>query len=251
MTELISKLFSEDQEVEEVVIDQNDPMASLVGEGKKYKDASALALAVVEKEKHIQNIQSENARMREALSNNQTDAKIDQLLEVLKQKPAVTQVTTPDVNQNPLSVNQNTPGLTIKDVEEALKNRDAAAREASNVSVSKQRLHEAYGDDWESAVSKAAKALNEDVSFINSIAKRNPDALLKIVSSAVQPTQKIQNPNLLNGTVQPKIDNSGAKNKAYFDSVLKQDPKLYWSIPFQMELHKTAKETGPSFFQNN
>ena len=250
MTELISKLFTPDQEVEENVIDQNDPVSSLVGEGKKYKDQTALALAVIEKEKHIQNIQSENARMREALTNNQTDQKIDQLLEALKATPAVTPVTNPGVNQTPPLVNQNSPGLTLEDVEKALQKRDERSKEEKNVDLSKQRLQEVYGADWELAVSKAAKTLNESVDFINGIAKRNPDALIKIVSSAVQPTQKVSNPNLLNGTVPPNnASNSGVKNKAYFDSVMKSDPKLYWSIPFQMELHKTAREAGPAFFQ--
>ena len=55
-----------------------NPLETLVGEGKKFKDADALARAAIEKDRFILQLQAENAQMRTSLKGEQ---KIDEFLD--------------------------------------------------------------------------------------------------------------------------------------------------------------------------
>ena len=42
--------------------------------------------------------------------------------------------------------------------------------------------------------------------------------------------------------------NSMERNKAYYDKLKKDDPKGYWSVSTQAQMHKDAIRLGASFF---
>src|SRR5690349_8192148 len=74
--------------------DSTDPFAELVGEGKKYADAAALAKAKKEADSFIEQIKRENAELRDRVA---SQATVDEIMTQIKQfAPKPPQPVEPD-----------------------------------------------------------------------------------------------------------------------------------------------------------
>src|SRR5687767_9591535 len=70
-----------------VVPDQDNPLAILVGEGRKYKTVEELAKAYIHIDGFAETLKGENTKLREDLAKSTT---LDQVLERLKAQPSKT-----------------------------------------------------------------------------------------------------------------------------------------------------------------
>ncbi len=247
---MTNKLFDDnlDDNEEVIQIPDDDPLKPFK---EKYHDDKGIAKALVEKENFINQLKKETAGLRSELaSRSKVEETVDRLLSM----------KTTDSNSNPPAQNGGQPatsnasetkqGLTIEEVEALLTKRQADAQAAQNLEVTKQKLQETYGNDWQKVVAKKGKEIGESAEFFDALARKNPNALFALLGT---PEKKPSAPSLFDSTVNTtsqvlNTDSSGDRNFAYYEKIRKQNAAEYWSPRVQNQLHKDALRLGPAFF---
>jgi len=252
---MTNKLFTDDDLdddlIEETVeIPEDNPLAPFM---EKYHDEKGLAKAIVEKESFIQRLKRENAELRgEVTARSRVEDVVDKLLQT---RPQNTQSNSgaqiPDENSNE-NGSQITKGLTEDDVKRIMEHERAAAKAELNVKVTKDKLQELYGANWQKVLIAKGKELGESAEFFDALARKNPNAVIALVANT-QMEKKPAGATLFNDGVNTTATalqqtNSAARNQAYYSKLKAADPKRYWTPAVQNQMHKDALAQGPSFF---
>lgn len=156
----------------------DDLVSNLVGEGKKFKDLSALARAKVEADSFIETLKQENAEYRNKLAELEKasvrSTTIDEILERLDKKA-------------PPSEEGNQPLLSKEDisklVEDTIKQRDSAQTKVQNREAVNKAVLEAFnGDDTAAREHLRARAAQLGMSpeDVRQIAEGKPQVFLEL-----------------------------------------------------------------------
>jgi hypothetical protein len=223
----------------------DDPIEALVGEGKKFKDIQSLAKGKLDSDKHIHNLESELAGLREELEQR---ISLEQFLDRLEQTPEPKKDEPTKTPQEGQSVTQEDITKTVKQILSTEK--DVSTRQ-SNVDFVKQQLEKAWGKDYQAKLKEISDEAGGQ-GFLESVAETNPKAFLKLVGVGTQ----VQNQQVNTDDVTPPRSqvssfipsNSNKQNYASFEKMRKEDPKRYWSAANQLQMHKIAEDMGDSFF---
>lgn len=245
---MTNPLFDQANEQADPPID--NPLEVLVGEGKKYRDANALALAAIEKDRFIEQLKTENAQMRNSLKGEQ---KIDEFLTKLQSQRASSEGNNqghpsgePDMtNQN------NTPkAITLDEVEEVLSKRERENTARQNVNFVVAKVKEAFGANYQIVLGQKASELSMTPEELLEVAKSRPQAFLKLVEADKLVTRTGNPPPAssvnTNGLSQTQ---SNEKNYTYYEKLRKElgDAKFF-APKIQNELHKDALRLGAAFY---
>lgn len=247
---MTNKLFEDDLDDNEEVIQipDDDPLKPFK---EKYHDEKGIAKAIVEKENFINQLKKETAGLRSELaSRSKVEETVDRLLS-MKTNDGVT--TTPaQTGGEPTKTNasETKQGLTIEEVEALLAKKQADALAAQNLSLTKQKLEETYGSDWQKVVAKKGKEIGESAEFFDALARKNPNALFALLGA---PEKKPAEPSLFESTVNTtsqvlNTNGSSERNYTYYEKIKKQNAQEYWSPRVQNQMHKDALRLGPAFF---
>jgi hypothetical protein len=229
------------------VIDPNkDYTVELVGEGKKFKDYAALARGKVEADHFVTKLQTELNEMRQELM---SKAKLEEIVNAL-QKQAEPKPQEPYVAPN----EPKTP-VTDEDLEarvmKLFTEREAAKRKEDNVKTAKDALMAQFGDQYVDALKTKAAELGVEVTWFQSLAADNPKALLKLVGAENTPAKGndlfTPPPASHQASFRPGVTE---RDKAYYDKIKTENPKLYWHKDTQVAMHKDAMRLGERFFPN-
>lgn len=225
------------------VIDPNkDYTVELVGEGKKFKDVSALARGKVEADHFVSKLQTELNELRQELM---AKAKLEEIVATLSKLPE-------PKPQEPIVDNPTPKSTSDEDLEtrvnRMLVEREAAKRREDNVKTTMNALTEAFGSTYVDVLKEKATELGVDPKWFNSLAADNPKALLKLVGAENTPAKgnDLFTPPPA-GNVAFKPTNTD-RNKAYYDKLKREDSKLYWHKDTQVAMHKDAMRLGEKFF---
>lgn len=251
---MTNPLFADQADLDNTPDDQNegvDPAAELIGEGKKYKDLTAAAKALLEKDRFIERLKAENAEARGALRG---EAKMDEFLEKLRAAQnsgtASTSVTTqgePSTNQNPN--NNETKALTVDEVQKLMDARERAAAEQRNLDASITKVREAFGANYKVVMTQKAEELGMTQEYLLNLAKTQPKAFAKLVEADVAPQGRASPPTSSVNTAALGNKRSGEKNSAYYSALRKQIGDAEFFKPsIQNQLHKDAQRLGEAFF---
>jgi len=217
-------------------ITTNDSLlANLVGEGKKFKDAEALAAGKLESDQFIERLKSENAEMRKDM----------QTLQSVVKEIKEARVTTPEqaAPQGVLAAEDLTR-LVRGEIEQTETKRihEANLVEADRVLVAKFGSKELA----QAAITEKARELGMPVSWLVDSAAKNPKALYQLLGLAAQQTQSTvqtgtqSTVNTDAQTFVPQGQGAAYGTKAYFDALRKSNPSQYWSPKVQAEIHSKA-----------
>lgn len=230
---MTDNLFTDDHQIDET----KNYLEDLVGEGKKYKDAEALAKAVLHKDRHISTIEGENKTFRDELKVRTT---LEEFLDKMKtQEPQQTNRETPPDEKRQDSANQ----LDIEELlEKKLTERDSRTAAQRNLQDVQKVLEQTYGSSWKTELRRKATELSVGEDFLNDLASTKPQAFLKLIE-----VDKTSEPELQNRTVRPSSE-SGKKNYAYYDKLRKEDPNRYLRPDVQNEMFSQAKLLGDAFY---
>ena len=244
-------IFDDPTEVKPVhqIDPSKDYLSELVGEGKKYSDASALARSRLEADNHIARIEKENAGIRAELQKRLSMEELLTKLQPQAQAPVAgkdNQVTNSDGVQNqPLTANG--PQVTPEDIQKLVQSELSKARAVdsatNNLQFAKSKLREAFGDNYKEVLDAKVKELGVTQDYLNRLAMEQPNVLLKLVGEpqktqvgtpvgrSIDPTKQVLN-------TQAPAD--GFKGQKYFTSLLKSDPAKFWNAKTQLEMHDMA-----------
>jgi hypothetical protein len=163
-----------------------DYLSEFVGEGKKYRDAQALAKAVAHKDAFIEQLKAETAGMRQDL---QTRLKMEDFLAKLAPPPAPT-------SDNQAAQRPAEQTATKEELLKLLEEREAAAARQRNLTEAKETLQKTFGPNYASKVREVAANLNTSEAFFNDLAATNPAALYKLLGVGEQRPQSFEAPRL-------------------------------------------------------
>lgn len=251
---MTNKLFEEDdlQDKEVAIVVQDDePLKPFL---EKYKDEKNLALAIVEKDRFIAQLKGENAELRtEVTSRGRVEEVVDRLL---AQKTQETQNSGGNQSaQSQGNESSSKSGLTEDDVRNILERERSKITSEANVEKTKQLLKEQFGSDYAKVLVARAKELGESAEFFDALARKNPIAVMALVSSVKHDPKPKQEMSLFNtgvNTTQQALNinsQSGLRDKTYYDAMKKKIGMAEFMKPaVQNQMHKDALSQGPSFF---
>ncbi len=226
----------------------------LVGDDKKYKDDRALARSKVEGDHHISQLERELSGIRDELKSRvDMETLVTELKELSTQdvKPVEDPSNLEHQNQDEPAKNEQTPEQIEQLVDALVTKREDTNRLKRNLSEVTEKLANLWGDKAEESWVKLRDELNMSEQELRDFASSKPQAILKLAGNA-EPPQIPKNDSLFSiGNVQSTSfvnTNTGVRNMAYFNQILRSDPKKYWSKETQVEMHKEAQEQQESFY---
>lgn len=215
----------------------------LVGEGKKFTDAEALARAKYESDRYIDQLKRENKELRVDLNGR---ANLEQLVSEL-QKTGTSTSTHTDVmgerhsDSTPVSGTANTQQLTKESIADLVKSivTDTKTQDtrANNIDRCVQRLQDAYGDSYVNKLEETATKLKLSRKYLDDLAATSPEALLQLVG-APAPKVSVTAPRTSVQSSLSTPNKGGQKDWAYYQNLRKTNSREYFSPAVQNEIHQ-------------
>lgn len=239
------ELFSDD-----VIVDPDkDYLAELVGEGKKFADAKALARAKAESDAFISRLEQENAGLREEVTKRLS---LEDAVRKITEKRPTTDLPEGDTEGNADRVSkEQIAELVSQKVNEALSQTTAKQSKEKNLEEVVTKLREKFGDNFQRTVEAKRQQLGLGKDFLAGLAETQPKAFLALVGAtetratetSVLPSEGINTSGL------PR-ESSSERGKKFYDDLRNKNPKEYWSPRVQNEMHAQAKKLGIQRFNS-
>jgi hypothetical protein len=221
------------------------PLATLVGEGRKYRNVEDLAKAYLSADDFIERIKGENAELRTQLGKART---IDEVLERLKAPP-------PGTSQDKDEKTSQASGLSVDDVRqivsETLTSADATRTRDGNLRKADAEMKRLFGDkakdvfDKEATTPEMRKALMQLAAvspekFVALFAPTKPGATSMDTSTSVNTAAL--------GSVSTTGRASDGECKEFYDNLRKTKPAEYYSQAVQLRMNKAAVANPNKFY---
>lgn len=216
----------------------------LVGDGKKFKDANALAKGKMQADLFVQKLLAEKRDLEARITNTQS---MEDLIKSLKNDQ-----TTPDPGEvrRPNEVTGTNPEDIQRIVQETVAAREEEAKKTRNLSEVTETLKNQFGSNYVAELEERTKDLGVGKAFLDDLAKTNPKAFLKLVGVET----KKETPMSVFSPPPSRI-NSGAtiqsvsteKTYSYYEKIRKSDPATYRSL--QSEMFTQASRLGDDFYK--
>ena len=228
-----------------------NPLETLVGEGKKYSDVNELAKAKIYADRTISDRERELAELREDLNKRLT---AEQLLEEIRQnkQPANSQaaVTPPPVT----NANEKTTPVDLQaEIRKVMEEQNRTSQAQTNLSVVADKLVEVFGseDTANRIITQKAKELGVSTQFLQSVATQSPKAFFAQIGLTPEQTRVNSTPSTPRSEVAVNVNlNNGPKpgTYAYFETMRKENPKAYFNPKTQIQMANLAMEKGDAFY---
>jgi hypothetical protein len=233
---------------EDLPVETEQKFEDLVGEGKKYKDQDAVAKALMEKDRFIEQLKQETAEARRVIKQNENEKSFLERLEAASLQPPKPQ--DPPVKPQGSEDGHRSSGMSPEDVEKLIEQREAKRQREANLNESVAKLRETFGDNYKSRVQTQAKALGVGTDFLTDIAATNPQAFYRLMEMDKREERDAFAPPP-RSTTAPLSENSGRKDWEYFRKLRQEKGESwYFSVPVQQEIWRLAQEAakrGESF----
>lgn len=229
-------LFETDDSNNQSVIEQ------LVGEGKKFKDAEALARGKMEADTYIETLKKELAAKEAELAKQNHAA---ELLEELRRSKA--KEHTPDDDDGAPQNRDNTKSdkgdVDFKAlVKEVLSEQDTEQRVAKNVALVNETLTKMWGDKAQDQLKAKAAELGVSMDFLKSTAGTSADAFFRLIGEKA----KVDGLKFESSSVRTEsLPSSGEKTWEYYQKLRKENPQLYRSNKIQQEIIENWESIKP------
>lgn len=244
------------QETTEQTQEEKDYLEELVGEGKKFKDAQALAKGKFESDRYIQNLERQLNELREDLTK---EDKIDQLMELVRSQNNQSTNNPPNGVGNEDAGGGEDPNGTSSDlteerlrelIESTVTERENTTKRQSNLNEVDRTLEEKFGDKAGHFVNEKAKELGMSLKEMEDLAARNPRAFFQL--TGVNQSARSQS-TLVGGGRPGETETSSSRgevrNFAYYQKMRRENKSKYYTPEVQHQYIKDAEAMGDSFFE--
>lgn len=209
----------------------------LVGEGKKFSDADALAKGKAEADSFIQRLVQEKEEMRKELDQRLT---AEDLLKKITEKS--TPAPSPDNQPKKEDIDVN------KIVDEKLSAFEAKRRAEANQRAFEDTLRDRLGDDFKTIVNKRAQELDLGPEFVRGLIAQNPTAAIALFDA--KPVKDVFDAPPANRLNLRGDAPKQKRNFSHYEAIRKNDPKEYWSPRVQNEMFKQLQSQGDDFYRS-
>ncbi|CAB4170081.1 hypothetical protein UFOVP1528_40 [uncultured Caudovirales phage] len=220
------------------------PVATLVGEGRKYRSIDDLAKAYLSADEFLERIKGENAELREQLNKAKT---IDDVLERLKTDTSSTS-TDHDVTTSP-------SGLSAKDVQrivsETISSAEGTRTRDGNLQKADAEMRKVFGDKAGEVFAKEA-ATPQMRKALMDLAAVSPEKFVALFAPARTGNTSVESGSSVNSAALNGGNATGREGdsscKEYYDSLRRKEPAKYYSQAFQLQMNKAATSNPDKFF---
>lgn len=224
-----------------------NPLAELVGEGKKYQNVEDLAKAYFHADRTIAQRNQEAEQLRTDL---QARMSVEEMLAKISGNAPTPAPVTPEAHQ-PAKPAAETPDVAeLVRLELAKLNTTQTIQ--NNVATVTQKLVAKFGSEEAAnrAVNAKAQELGLPMEFLQEVATKSPRAFFTTLgiedaptAPPARPTQGDVNPNAaVSHTVKPGT-------YSFYENLRKTSPTTYFSPKVQNQMHKDALANPESFFK--
>ena len=227
-------------------LDNLPEVASLVGEGKKYKTLEDALRSVPHAQSHIQELEGTLENLREELNKRIT------LEEAVSELRAGTQRIDPPVGDSNQSVGAANEEDVAKIVEKIVAGRETKLVQQANQKKVVETLRAVFGDKTKEVYDAKVAALGMSHEDFTTLATNSPQAALALFPEAGAATRSMSG-NTSNGSVRTEgFSQSGVVKPGtykWYSQLRKENPRHYFSREVQVEMARKAAELGPSFYE--
>lgn len=240
---------------------ENETIATLVGEGKKFKSEGDVVKKIIHSDRHIERLERENAELRGKVTNEKTiEALLDRLTKANPSgNPSVQ--TNLQTNEELNGQEPRAPSLKTEDVVaqvlQQIETQHARKQQEQNLRQVQEVLARTYGRSYVNELNKLTEALDLSKEEVDTLAKRSPKALFKVLGINPEGVKSPVSTSSLFGTPAPSaVDSSrftsgsqnGTRNNAFYESLRQKDPKKFFSTEVQVARMRDAERLGSAFF---
>lgn len=219
----------------------------LVGEGKQFKDAEAVAKAKADSDRFIAQLKRENAEML---------GRMKELEKKADAKVAITDVLNELKNRTASETTNNQGGINedeiAQKVREAMDGYSSAKADAANLASANTALLKKFNGDAAAAkkfVASRTAALNLDAVVVRNLAKSSPQAFSELLglTTAKAPDANTFIPNSQGGGTPPS--DSSTRNGKYYNGLLKEmgSSKFYQNKDLLNQLEQDIARLGDAY----
>jgi len=233
---------SNNQNEQENELSNEASLALLVGEGKKYADAGALAKAMVHSQNHITTLETEATTFKEK---ELKQTSIDDILAQLKSGGNNEQQQSDDNRQTGDHQQEGLDKVSVADqIKLALEQNDQLKSAQNNVASVTEALTKSLGARANEVYTAVGKQLGVD---LDELAKTAPDAVIRLCTGQQQVvTQPGQLPNTQHVNTSSTVTDSALMNAEQL-KVHCAEVKMPREERFKLEMANALKQ-GDSFF---
>lgn len=219
----------------------------LVGESKKFKTVEELARGKYEADQFIERLKQEQAALRKELESRK---RLEEVADLLSQQKSQSTEGLPPARQDGDKNATLTPEQLELMLEERLTKREQQQIKDRNISTVKQKLTEAFGQNYAAKLEQEANTLGVSKEYLTNLAAESPNAFLKLVGldGRQQQSNLFSPPPSSVNTASFAPNTHGERTQAYYDKLKNTDPRVYWSPKVQNEMHRDAQRLGARFF---
>lgn len=219
-----------------------DYLSELVGEGKKYADAAALAKAVAHGQTHIATLETELASLRTQAANGMNVEKLVEALEARRQANEGN-LGHPQGEARQEATPQNIEEIVLNTIQKAESTR--TAKQNRDVVVAK--MSEVWGADSNKKLSNIASSLGVSLDYLDGVAKQSPDLFFTITGLNARPTP-VNGAAVPTSTVSFGGNASNKRDASFYREMRKSNPKLWYDQKTQIQYQRDAIAQGEDFF---
>lgn len=226
-------------------------LSDFMGEDKKYKTDADVAKAIVHKDRHIGNLESEMQKLREEL--NKRVSVEEALTKLQERRESASNQGEHDSDESDQGDSSNNRGLTQEDldklIESKFSNLTESQKKAANLQQVLSKASETWGSEAQARINQKARELGMTVEDLKNQAESNPAVFYRLVGLDSK-DHKVQGASVTPSTDASRFQRTeNVKNNAYYTRLLKEDPKAYFDPRTQNEMHNAALKLGEDFYK--
>lgn len=223
----------------------SDPLADLVGEGKKFKDAAALAAGKVEADKFIEQLKHENAELRKLAKAGEDTTATAKSIETLIER----------IEKATSSQNGNQPtNLSREDIEKLVKDgittdRSELVRRGNRATVNAELVNHFGGDSAKAGghLKERLAALGMSGEAVAAIAETNPKVFRELFIPQPKAVPKVDVTLPVGRTVPSIANGEGERGRSYYTKLRKELGTRYFDPAIQQQRMKDVNRLGEKF----
>lgn len=224
---------------------QGDPLADLVGDGKKFKDAAALAKGKLEADAFIEQLKSENAELRKLAGKQEQTTDQSKQIETLIER--IEKLSGQNGNQS-ANLSKEEIAKLVKDG--ITTDRTEMNRKGNRAVVNAELVNSFSGD-----AAKASTHLKERMSQLGmtgdaakELAETNPKVFRELFVPQKQAAPR-QEEKLPAGRTQVDLNSQEERGASYYRNLRKELGSKYFDPQIQQARMKDAMRLGERFNQ--
>lgn len=227
-------------------------LQELVGDGKKFKSPEELARGKAESDLYIKHLERGRDELREDYLKLREESVARQKLEdLIGQLESKTTAPTSSANTPQPDEKNIQPQWDSKQIESLVSSKiqehELTQKQEQNFNKVRAKLIETFGNNYQASLKTQIDNLGLSEDFVNDLARKHPTVLFKTLGLDAPITREdFQAPprSERNNAFAPT---SNKRTWSYYQSMKKNDPKVYWDKSTQVQMMHDSVDLGDEF----